>query len=292
MSDTILPPRIKFHEIKRTGMQIEDLHNYAYIQKAASQCGKIDGTIDIFQFQGDKYVPKAFVLNINKPVGMVQWNKSFGKQFSGPDDDPGEVMGTPIGTGCLIGPDLFITARHCFLAGVNGTVTPQKNHVDLSPEEIAPLTNVVFNFQKSSATYPTIDSLAFPVIALVEKGVWLDYAIVRLGPRNGKKPGDLLGFLKTVPLTYVNRLDTLCIIQHPDGDPKRVQCGPLFHFNDSLLFYNNIDTYGGSSGAPVINYSSGLLEGIHFDGNCYMQTGSNKAVKIQAIKKVSMILRN
>ncbi|HEY4063725.1 MAG TPA: trypsin-like peptidase domain-containing protein [Puia sp.] len=267
------------------------------MKKVESQCGMIDGTTDILTYKDNLFVPRSFVVNQASPIGMLQWNKSFGNTFKDSGDDEGDVFGQPRGSGCLIDLDLFITAGHCFSSKLPGTYPPKKNKRDLSPTEMAPLMNVVFNFESISVNNDLVsDSVSFPVVSLVDLGDKLDYAIVRLGPRNGKKAGELFGWLKTVSSDYINHTDTLCIIQHPQGKAKRVECGPLLKYDDSFLYYNKIDTYGGSSGAPVINYSSGLLEGVHFDGDCFTEQGtvigSNKAVRIQAIKKVSHVLKD
>lgn len=292
MADTTLPPKKRREQMATVKSQLEDVQNLGYMEKMATQCSRNGETVDICNYGNGLIVPQQFVKEKAIPVGMLEWNRSFGNYF-GPDDYDGGLQGRAIGTGGLVGVDLYLTAAHCFRPEVNSGILPMKNNRDRTSQEMAPLMNVVFNFQKISSHSDVIrDSLSFPVLGIVEIDKAVDYAIVRLGARNGKMPGEIHGYFKTVPTTYVNKKDTVSIIQHMEGGPKRVQCGVLFDCDDSLLYYNNIDTYGGSSGAPVINYATGMVEGVHVDGNCYMQEGSNKAVKIQRIKRISKILKD
>ncbi|MEO1336927.1 MAG: serine protease, partial [Myxococcota bacterium] len=65
----------------------------------------------------------------------------------------------------------------------------------------------------------------------------------------------------------------LVVIQHPTGQPKLVATG-RFAFRDAgRLFYRDLDTLVGTSGAPIFNEDGAVL-GIHAGGDCE-QTGTN-----------------
>ncbi|MBN9383486.1 MAG: trypsin-like peptidase domain-containing protein [Chitinophagaceae bacterium] len=290
--DTTIPLLARRRKVYDLKSLLGRLKDHAYISKMETICGDVDHMVDIATYNGERGVPRDFVLNTGRSVGMIRWNNDFRGDFGGAGSDEGDVRGVHWGSGSLIGDDLFLTAGHCFFPMVNGWKTPVKNGRALSSKEVARYMNVIFNYQLDPATHGISgDTMSFPIVALVEYDSSLDYAIVRLGTgHDGQLAGNLFGKLKVVDSSYQNRTDTLCIIQHPQGKPKKVDSGPLYYFDDAHLFYNHIDTEGGSSGAPVINYSSGLIEGIHVEGGCSRTSGSNEAVRIQLIEKKSKIL--
>ena len=61
--------------------------------------------------------------------------------------------------------------------------------------------------------------------------------------------------------------DELAIIQHARGAPKTIAEGTLLGSCDGFLYYADLDTLVGSSGAGVLT-SHGHLVGLHIDGDC------------------------
>lgn len=86
----------------------------------------------------------------------------------------------------------------------------------------------------------------------------------------------------------------LCIIQHPEGKPKKVEAGPLTAFKEEKIGYNDIDTLGGSSGAAIIQFPTGKIVGVHTNGGCSSTNDKsyNYGVRITSLLRVSSILRD
>jgi hypothetical protein len=84
-----------------------------------------------------------------------------------------------------------------------------------------------------------------------------DYALLRL---------DALPAVTPTSLTS-QPTDLLAIIQHPRGRPKVVAEGSFLDSCGGLVYYTDLDTLVGSSGAGILN-RQGHLVGIHTDGDC------------------------
>ncbi len=107
-----------------------------------------------------------------------------------------------------------------------------------------------------------------------------DYALIRLDTLPAvaptllaTQPGDLLG-----------------IIQHPRGRPKVIAEGAFLDSCNRQLYYVDLDTLVGSSGAGVLNRAGHLL-GIHTDGDCTTDGGgANRGWTAAAIVEASPYL--
>ncbi|EQC46570.1 serine protease [Bacteriovorax sp. Seq25_V] len=88
--------------------------------------------------------------------------------------------------------------------------------------------------------------------------VYIDYAILRLTRKmTDRKP------LKFREQGTVEKLSSLVMIGHPLGLPMKVTKGAnVWHTDEEWVFTANLDAFGGNSGSPVINESTGLVEGI------------------------------
>ncbi|MFL5400872.1 MAG: trypsin-like peptidase domain-containing protein [Myxococcales bacterium] len=73
--------------------------------------------------------------------------------------------------------------------------------------------------------------------------------------------GDCTGTLMSRPT------DLLAIIQHPRARPKVIAEGTLAGACRDRVYYADIDTLDGSSGAGVLN-RQGYLLAVHSDGDC------------------------
>ncbi len=115
---------------------------------------------------------------------------------------------------------------------------------------------------------------------VIEQATEPDYALIRLAALPAvtpvlltTRPGDLLG-----------------IIQHPRGRPKVIAEGPFLDACDRRIYYVDLDTLVGSSGAGVLN-DQGHLVGVHTDGDCDEDGGgSNKGWTAEAIVEASPYL--
>lgn len=92
---------------------------------------------------------------------------------------------------------------------------------------------------------------------VIEQSLEPDYALIRL---------DTLPPVTPVQLT-TEASEQLAIIQHPRGHPKSIAEGRYLDSCNQLIYYADLDTLVGSSGAGVLN-RQGHLVGVHTDGDC------------------------
>jgi hypothetical protein len=146
----------------------------------------------------------------------------------------------PVGcSGTLIGPDLFLTAGHC-----------------------VPLNDVVeFNYQLDSSGNPRATD-SYSVSSIIEDDLGgVDYAIVRLDGDAGAAWGTV------VPSALaVSAGEPITIIQHPQRLPKKIEGGSLQLVSNGRLGYDDLDTFGGTSGSGILQDRTGFLLGVHTDG--------------------------
>jgi V8-like Glu-specific endopeptidase len=254
-------------------------------------CGLTDDSQDVELYDGTLGVTRKYVDKYSPPVGQLQWVEDLSTRFSGPYDYSGNVAGVRWGSGGLIANDLFLTAGHCFDTGGDGWKRPRKDGEALTSEEIAVLMNVNFNYQLNGSTKQLRQEQSFPITELLEYRLSsLDFAIVRLGrDADGRLPGQVFGTL-VIAKQDLKKLNTmLCMIQHPDGKPKKIEAGPLKSNNGHKITYDSIDTLGGSSGSPVLS-PSGKIVGVHTIGGCSPDGGYNSGVAIGAIRKISTLI--
>jgi hypothetical protein len=92
---------------------------------------------------------------------------------------------------------------------------------------------------------------------VIEQSVEPDYALIVLDQLPQVTPT----LLTTRPS------DLLAVIQHPRGGPKVVAEGEYLDDCGGEIFYADLDTLVGSSGAGVLTEAGHLL-GVHTDGDC------------------------
>jgi hypothetical protein len=117
---------------------------------------------------------------------------------------------------------------------------------------------------------------------VIEQSVEPDYALIEL---------DTVPAIKPVSLT-TQPSELLAIIQHPRGRPKVIAEGRFLDSCNQLVYYSDLDTLVGSSGAGVLN-RQGLLLGIHTDGDCDEKgRGSNRGWMADVIVEASPYLQS
>lgn len=254
-------------------------YNPDRIRGAETICGSNDFQ-DVEKYNGNLGVSVDFVKKHQGPVGQVQWNENLNYI------SPGDVSGVRWGSGTLIANDLFLTAGHLFDSDPEGWTIPRINNTNnpISPKEIALNMKVNFNYQVDSMGQIQAET-SYKIKELVEYREGLDYAIVRLEGTPGNKYG-----IAKISNEDAQVNDTVCIIQHPEGLPKKVEAGPVTLFKDEYITYNDIDTQGGTSGAGILHSPSGLLVGVHTNGGCPDE--NNYGVRISSLIEKSNTIQD
>ena len=132
---------------------------------------------------------------------------------------------------------------------------------------------VVFNFE-DDADGP--DSIVNGVV--LERSDQPDYGLIALDADP-----------EVAPVTLGSRLPgPLAVVQHPRGRPKVFATGAYSHRVGDRVFYADIDTEVGSSGAGVFN-QAGRVVAIHAGGDCQVD-GTNWGYSAVSIARASEIL--
>lgn len=260
-----------------------------YLRLAESFCGA-DDFQNVELYDGTLGVSVDFVATHESSTGQIQWRSDLGVRYG---DGAGNVIGQRWCTGTLITADLFLTAGHCFDPQDDpyGWKTPARlvnGAKTLIPaEEIATEMVVNFGYQISADTQNIREPNVYPIEQLVEYRIdGLDYAILQLGQGSNKTlPGDAHG-MRATNIDGFETGDTLTVIQHPKGLPKKIEAGTDTNIDGSFITYGDIDTLGGSSGSGVLN-SSGEIVAVHTNGGCMNQSGENVALSLKRIASAS-----
>ncbi len=249
-------------------------------------CG-LDDSQDVGTYLGNLGVTREFVDTHQPAVGNIRWNGNLQQIYT---TDPGTVNAKRWCSGTLISGDLFLTAGHCFSQTPNGWRVPRVNGTSepIPRAEIASNMHVDFNYQVG----PDGNDLpftSFAVVELVEDRLGdLDYAILRLA----NNPGLTYGIARIAPADAPVG-GTICIIGHPEGVPKRIEAGSASQYQGPSIFYDDIDTAGGSSGSGILADPDGPLAGIHTTGGCTAaRGGNNSGIRIGALLEASPTLRD
>lgn len=117
---------------------------------------------------------------------------------------------------------------------------------------------------------------------VIEQSTEPDYALIQL---------DVLPAVTPTSLT-IQPGDLLAIIQHPRGRPKVIAEGAFLDSCNGLIYYTDLDTLVGSSGAGVLN-RQGHLVGVHTDGDCAADgSGANLGWTAAGIVEASPYLQS
>jgi hypothetical protein len=136
---------------------------------------------------------------------------------------------------------------------------------------------LVFNFEDE----PDGDALVTEG-TVIEQSLEPDYALIQL---------DVLPAATPVLLS-TRASERLAIIQHPRGYRKVIAEGRYLDSCNQLVYYADLDTLVGSSGAGVLNRQGHLL-GIHTDGDCDEDGGgANSGWTTEAIVEASPYLQS
>lgn len=256
-----------------------------------SQCGVVNDQQDVEFYNGDLGVPRLYVDDHEISTVQFQWLDAFAIEDTlGPGSNAGNVGGERWCSGTIITDHLILTAGHCFDIQQIGWITPtaptSTGLQPVTPEVIATLQQVNFNYQIDGATGSVREGISVPIIRLLEYRLGnLDFAIVE----TEAIPEVSVVGVGTVGQRAPSFDEQIVIIQHPQGKPKKVDAGSVLHVTSNDVFYDNVDTHGGSSGSGVRDISGAVI-GVHTNGGCTISGGANRGVNIESIRNVSTIL--
>ncbi|MFP2927242.1 trypsin-like peptidase domain-containing protein [Pyxidicoccus sp. 3LG] len=168
-----------------------------------------------------------------------------------------------LGTGWLVAPGLLMTNHHVFNARNDGESAASDDDLRLQ----ATKTRVMFDYDGEGMGANEVTPSE-----LVAWDVKLDYALARVAD-GGRKP--LVHAPKPLEKLEANAAIAVNVIQHPDGNPKKlgIRNNLVAAVSKTELQYFT-DTLNGSSGSPVLNDFWQVL-GLH-RGAAYV-----KGVKFQ-----------
>jgi V8-like Glu-specific endopeptidase len=162
-------------------------------------------------------------------------------------------------SGSLVAPDVIMTAGHCVPSADECAGIKFVFGFDVKKEGVMP------DSVPESQVYGCKE-----LIGREQNGHGADWALVRLD----RKVADHQPVKLNLAGTIVNGAPVM-VIGHPAGLPTKLAGGA--HVRDASpdgYFVANLDTYGGNSGSPVFNESTGLVEGVLVRGeNDFVQKG-------------------
>lgn len=146
-------------------------------------------------------------------------------------------------SGFLVGEDVLVTAGHC---------VQNQNECDRY--------SWVFGFEKgvSKVDSENVYKCSSIISRDLDDNTNADYAVIKLERVvTGRKA---LSFRSS---GKVSNNSPIVVIGHPSGLPMKVASGANVRTNsDDWFFVGNLDTFGGNSGSPVFNNTTGVVEGI------------------------------
>lgn len=199
----------------------------------------------------------AYTLN-EKLIGtlstMVRGDEGPGRLCQG--QRFGDYLNPSNCTGFLVGDDLLLTAGHCARR-----LDDCKRNFWVFDFKTSKGSNRGSFFIPSKNVYSCKEIVDSKVVTNYSTDVRIDYAIVRLDRKvEGRSP------LKLRREGTLSCQDDLYVVGHPSGLPLtyspngRMSC--LTQDQGVDWFNTNLDTFSGNSGSPVLNSSTGLVEGI------------------------------
>ena len=180
-------------------------------------------------------------------TGIQVHSTDFGSSYNLCNEEPFyEQPIAPFCSGFLIAPNKIATAGHC--------ITSQMKCEDVL---------FVFDYSLHSADSDLNmlpDDNIYSCQNLIHRNsqsTGADFAIIELDRDViGRKP------LPTRKSGEISVGSPLIVIGHPAGLPTKISSGASVQSLNESYFTADLDTYGGSSGSPIINRGSKLVEGI------------------------------
>ncbi len=147
-------------------------------------------------------------------------------------------------SGVLVGSDLVVTAGHCAAC--------------LDPRDIAVVFDFVMEDEQTAVATLSHDQVYWVSEILGHQAGTPDWGLLRLDrPATGRAP---------LALRRTGRVEDgqpVLMVGHPWGLPRKYDGGAIVQENGATTFFQaNLDTYRGSSGAPVVNLDAMEVEGL------------------------------
>ncbi len=177
-------------------------------------------------------------------------------------------------TGFMVSADIMITNQHCISSAANCSGTYAK-----------------FGYERDRAGKLS-EGQDFRCLRLLDSDFGLDFALIRLDGAPGQT--DRWGHLHWAEHKHFHE-EPMAVIQHPDGEPKRVAVQGCFvstveaigkMAGDASDFGHRCDTMTGSSGSPALNTSMKVL-GLHhmgYDTSDPRWSFENRAVRADRLR--------
>lgn len=173
-------------------------------------------------------------------------------------------------TGFLVADNLLITAAHC--------VVRSGDEVENKATHLCSEYQWLFDYDDNGVKKLDLQNVDSEKMYSCKKVVYAkldndhDYAIVELDRKvTGREP------LKVRTKGKIKRKDSLYVIGHPSGLPKKYSPGAKVLKNSNKFYFStNLDTFAGNSGSPVFNAKTNEVEGILVRGKIdYVESSLN-----------------
>lgn len=275
---------------------------------------------DIDEFKGTPSFPRLEIASLQRATVRIAFQSSddieaiakasFGRRRYDLGDVPYNAE-TAFCTGTMIDRNLVLTAGHCVNSDYFESEAKGKPRMPrvfgraeskLSDTELGKFMMVQFNEQApyaiadadAAAVAGPMDKFSARVIEVIDSKYLpprRDYAILKLDPAALPEHVYSIGLSKMLIDDAPDKSTPLAVIQHPNGGKKRIATGTVLATKDTRIFYANLSTEGGSSGAGIL--SRGKLVGIHTRGYCSDNAltpkniaNSNQGIRLSSIASI------
>lgn len=220
----------------------------ANISATKSFCRQSPNLEKVNSFEGNASFSQEKINNISKSIAIISYDKM------------------EICTATAIGEDTIVTASHCLSHGRANL----ENYI------------VRFNYIENEDGFVDEENiLSYHFKEIISEGNYIklhspDALIVKLDRKLDSSVA-----ISSFSKKPVKTGQAIAIMQHPDGRTLEVGAGSVKKLDNGVIYYSNISTQSGSSGAAIFNEDAEIV-GIHVRGGCSLRSldDSNKGVSL------------